>query len=205
MVEVRSVMKITKEWLKEKDACKEGVDWFNNQSKIDSLEVLEALMKEDKNQWGNWLICRLFDRKQRIQYAVFAAEQVIDIFEKKYPNDKRPRLAIEAAKKVLEDDNEVNRKLAYAAATTDAAAYAAIADAAAYAAYYAAYYAADAAAYAAAYATIAAAAYYAAYYAADAAAYAATATTAAYAKKQMQIKILNYGLKLLKEKQNDDG
>ena len=130
---------ITKEWLREKRACTEGYDWFIRQRARDEVKVLEHLIAEEKFDWANWLIVRRMTRKQYLQYAVFAAEQVLDIFEKKYPNDKRPREAIAAARKCIEDDTQENR--AYAA---DAAAYAA--DAAAYAAA-AADYAADYAAY----------------------------------------------------------
>ncbi len=86
--------------------------------------------------------------KQYVSYAVFAAEQVLDIFENKYPDDKRPRKAIQAAKKCIKNPSKENKKAAdvYAAAYADA-----YADAA-----------------------------------------------AAAAKKKMQIKILEYGIKLLK-------
>jgi hypothetical protein len=118
--------------------------------------------------------------------AIGCAEIVLAIYEKKYPDNKAPREAIQAAKDYLAgtigiDELNIKRRAAYAAAYADA--YAAAADAAAaYAAYadayaaaaYAAAYAADAA-YAAAYA--ADAAYAAAAYAADAAAYAAAFTT----------------------------
>ena len=153
-------MKITKEWLKEKGACDSGFEWFIKQKETDGVEVVKKLITENKLLWANWLIVRIMDYKQYVSYAVFAAEQVIDIYEKRYPKDKRPRQAIEAAKKCIEDPSEENKKAAAAAAA--AAAYAA-ADAAA-----------DAAAYAAAYA------------AADA--------------YKMKIKILEYGLKLLKIK-----
>jgi len=139
---------------------------------------------------------RVMTYKQYVSYAIFAAEQVIDIYEKKYPKDTRLRAAIAAAKKCIKDPSDGNKKAA-AAYDADAAAYAAAydADAAAYAAAYAAY-AADAAAYAAY-----AAAYDAAYaaYAADAAAYAADAAADA-----MRLKILEYGLKLLREECSHD-
>ncbi len=149
-------------WLKKENACIEGIDWFKKKIS-DSIAgdlLVEMLIKDKKFQWANWLIVRIMDYKQRVSYAVFAAEQVIDIFEKKYPNDKRPRKAIEAAKKCIENPSEKNRKAAnatiYAAnaaanAATNTAAYAA-ANAAADAAY-----AANAAAHAAAYAAYAAA------------------------------------------------
>jgi hypothetical protein len=88
------------------------------------------------------------------KYAVFAARQVLDLFEKEYPGDNRPRAAIEAAEKYIAEPTEANKNAAYAAYAAATAAYAA------YAAATAAY-----AAYAAAYDARAAAAAYAAYYA----------------------------------------
>ena len=174
-------MKLTEQWLKEKSACSEGVKWFLKQKETDAVKVLKKLIKEKQLLWANWTIVRVMNYKQRVQYAVFAAEQVIGIYEKKYPDDKRPRQAIEAAKKCIENPSKENKKAAYAAyadATYAAAyaAYAAYADAA-YAAYAAVADAAYAAAYDAAYAA------YAAYAAADAdaAAYAAYAAYAAAA------------------------
>jgi transcription termination factor NusB len=116
-----------------------------------------------------------------VEMAIYAAELVIDHYEKDYPNDSRPRQAIEAAKAYLKDPTTANAAAyaayaAYAAADAAHAAHAA-ANAAAHAAAAAAYAAADAAHAAAA----AAAAYaaYAAYAAADAAHAAAAAAHAA--------------------------
>ena len=119
-------MEITKKWLDDLSACSDGVKWWLASKEIDSKKVVEKLMAENKFDWANWLIIRLFDRPQRIKYAIFAAEQVIDIFEKKYPGDKRPRLAIEAAKKVLGEDTEENRDAAILAANAAYTAYVAI-------------------------------------------------------------------------------
>ena len=175
-------MKITEQWLIEKKACGKGVEWFKNQEESDGLDVVKKLISENQLSWANWLIVRIMTYKQYVSYAVFSAEQVIDICEKKYPEDKRPREAIEAAKQCIKNPSEENKKAA--AAYDTAAAYAA-----AYA--YAAAAAADAyaAAYDAAYAAYDAA--YAAYAAAYASAYGNTT----------KIKILNYGIKLLEEKE----
>jgi hypothetical protein len=127
-------MKITKEWLEGKKACSKGVDWFVKQKETDGVVVVKKLIKEKLFDWANWLIVRIMDYKQRVSYAVFAAEKVISIYEKKYPDDNRPRAAIEAAKKCIENPSKENKK----AAAADAAA--------AYAAADAAYAAADAAA-----------------------------------------------------------
>jgi hypothetical protein len=167
-------MKITVEWLKKKGACEEGKEWWAKKSESDVFKVIKALKKEKQYHWANWLLSRTFTKPQAVEYAIFATEQVIDIFEKKYPDDKKPRLAIEAAKTWLKEPTEANRKAA--------AAYAY----AAYAAYAAAYLDADAAAYAyAAYAAYAAAAY-------DAAAYDAAE------KEKIQLKIIDFGVSILK-------
>ena len=124
------------------------------------------------------------------------AENVLHIYESKYPNNKASRLAIEAARSTTMTNQE-KRAAAYAAASASSAADAAADAAAAYAAdaaYAAAAYAADAAAYAAdAAADADAAAYAAADAAADAAAYAAYAAYAdaaadAYAAARSQEK-----------------
>ena len=159
--------KISKEWLEEKGACSGGREWFAAQKETDAIKVIKELAKEKKYQWANWTLTKFMTKPQCVEYAIFAAEQVIKIFEDKHPDDKRPRNAIEAAKKYLKDPTEENRR---------SAAYAAYAAAAADAAY-------------------AHAAYAAAYAAADAA-YAAAAAAAA-AKEKMQAKILKHGLKIL--------
>ena len=94
-----------------------------------------------------------------VQWAAECAKRVLKHYEDKYPDDKRPREAIDAAIRWAKDPTQANRDAAYAAA--DAAYAAAAADAA-----YAAAAAAADAAYAAAHAAYAA-------YAAAAAAHAA--------------------------------
>jgi len=221
-------MEITKEFLQSKSACSPSYKWVveNKLIGLEHPEFIAKLMENNRFSDANWLITKLFDKMQSVKYAIFAAEQVLNIYEKKYPNDDRPRLAIEAAKKYLTNPN---------AKTADDAAYAADAAAAADAAYdaaydadadaYAAYAAdaADAAAYAAAahaadaYAAGAAGAdaadaadaaadaadAYAAYAAARAAYADADAAYAAYAADRaaagdIKTSIINFGLELLK-------
>ena len=128
-----------------------------------------------------------------VQWAAECAKRVLRHYEDRYPEDKRPREAIQAALKWAKDPTEANRAAATAAATNAAyaadAAYAAAAYAATYAAaaYAAAYatYAATYAAYAAAYAYHAyAAAFASAHAAGTAATYAAYAAGTAYAKER---------------------
>ena len=218
---------ISLDWLKERRACSEGVDWFLKQKESDAVLVLESLIKGDKLDWANWTIVRVMERKQYMAYAIFSAEQVINIYEKKYPDNDKPRKAINAAKVCMKNDTEENRSVANAAANVanDAANAADAAANAAYVATDAAYVAADAAYVAAAAAAYAAYAAANVAYAANAAAFAAyvaanvanaatnaanAAANAAYvtadaanatdaARKEMKIKILNYGIKLLKK------
>jgi hypothetical protein len=99
------------------------------------------------------------DKRLSVILAVFFAEGVLPIFEKEYPEDKRPREAVEAAKAWIVNPcretanaaaNAANAASAYAAYAAAHAAHAASAHAAAYAAAHAAHAAdADAAAYAA--------------------------------------------------------
>jgi hypothetical protein len=168
---------ITKQWLRKQGACGEAVQAWNGEKDHGTIITLNRLIKHKQYDWANWLIVRVMERKRYLRYAIYAAKQVIAIYEKRYPGDDQPRLAIRAAEKCLMADTKKNRAAAYAAAN-------------------AAYAAANAAAYAAAYAAANAA--YAAANAAYAAAYAAA--NAAYAPKQkMQLKILRYGMRLLKE------
>ena len=140
-------MDITQQQLKDWSACTDGYKWACGILKDKPMEVKEFLKicADHRLDWANWVIVRVMNYDQYVSYAVFAAEQVINIYEKKYPNDKRPRLAIEAAKKCI------GLKGA-AARAARAAGDAARADA---------------------------------------------GDAAGAAKKQMQIKILNYGLSLL--------
>ena len=132
-------MKLTMKKLETWRACTVGKEWFAGQAETDGKKIVETLITEKHLNWASWLVVRLLTRADKIRYAIYAAEQVIDIYERTYPDDKRPREAIEAAKTYLNNPTEANKRAAADAAAAYAAAYA-----------YAAYAAADAAADAAA-------------------------------------------------------
>ena len=73
-------------------------------------------MKEDHFDYANWLLCKVFSKKQRVQYAIYAAMLVLHIFEDERPNDKRPRKAIEAAEAYLKNPCKETKDAARAAA-----------------------------------------------------------------------------------------
>jgi len=185
-------MKITVEQLEKARACTEGIEWFKKQNCTDLKEVIQkAIETKDFNilKYANWGLTRFLSKKDKIRYAIFAAEQVLYLYEKKYPKDKRPREAIQAAKNYLEKPTLENKKAA--------AAYAAAAFAAGAAAYATAADAADAAAFAAGAAAFTADAADAAADAAFAATDAAFAATDAAGIKLLS-KILEYGITLIK-------
>jgi hypothetical protein len=125
-----------------------------------------------------------------VRWAAECAQQVLNHYEDRYPDDKRPREAIDAALRWAKNPTETNAAAANAAANAAGTAYHAYAYAAAYAAYAAADAAdaANAAANAAGTANAADAANadaaYAAAYAAAANADAAAAYAAADAKER---------------------
>ena len=97
----------------------------------------ESAVENDKEVWSEMRVVKAYkwQKKDSMALAIFAAEQVIDTFEKEYPNDKRPREAIEAAKRYVENPTDENMMAAEAAAKAAWAAEAEAARAAAEAAW----------------------------------------------------------------------
>jgi hypothetical protein len=110
-------MKITLEFLNKYDAYDVDIKYLVKENLIGlkTTKVINLLIKSEKLLLANWLIIRVLPEIDRVRYAVFAAEQVIDIFEKKYPEDDRPRKAIEAAKAYINNQSEETRKKAESA------------------------------------------------------------------------------------------
>ncbi len=187
-------MKITTELLESLQACRSGIDLVASYPDKDPEAVIRRLVSDDRWDYANWLLPRLMDYRGYVSYAVYAAKLVLPIWEKKYPDDKRPRKAIEAAKKCIDDPSDENRL----AADSHPAAWAAAARSAIPAAGEAAWAAAAASAAAAA----GESAHEAARSAADshpaAWAAAAAAREAVEAGEKNKSKILNRGLKILK-------
>ena len=102
-----------------RDACVEAVKWAKQYG-----SMYEAWKKCERSDWMLWAAKRLnlFTKKQSVKLAVIFAERVLPKFETKHPEDKRPRRAIQAAKRWLKSPTKKNQSAAYAA---DAAAYAA--------------------------------------------------------------------------------
>ena len=123
-------------------ALKPCLDRFNNylnhyqdfDGSLEDFVMLENITYSDKV----WVFIRLATKMQNVKWSLLCASKVLHIFEEKYPDNKKPRLALEAAENWINNPNDDTANAAYAAASAaNAAAYAA--NAAAYAAASAAY------------------------------------------------------------------
>jgi len=106
---------ITRKWLKNHCAFDAGIKWFekNVHDDIEISALVEKLMLENGFSLANWLVTNNLNKGHNIEYAVFAAQQVLSIYEEEYPEDKRPREAIELAEGYLRCPS---KKTAHAAA-----------------------------------------------------------------------------------------
>jgi len=185
---MKQIITLTDEWIKRWRPCKKGIKWLKGKDP-NAIKILELLIKEKRYNWANWTIVRVMTYEQYVSYAMYATEQITGIYEKKCPNNKIFHKIIEAAKKCIKNPTKKNKiaAVAYADVYVGAInAYVAYVAVTAYVAAAAAAYAADA---------DAAAAYTAAAY--------ADAADDAYANDSLKLKILKYGISLLKETNND--
>ncbi len=80
---------------------------------------------DDKEVWSDMRIIKAYkwQKKDSVALSIYSAELCINEFEKVYPTDKRPREAIEAAKKwLLEPTKENESAAAWSAASAAASA-----------------------------------------------------------------------------------
>ena len=101
------------DFLVSKNACSDGLEWGRDKSLEEIWNTCE------RADWMMWLYKYLSPKKKKaLKVAIYSAELVLPIFEKQYPNDKRPREAIESAKRVLKNDTKKNRDLASASSAS---------------------------------------------------------------------------------------
>ena len=112
--------KLTKQWLHKKEACRDGYEYYLEKGETDIVKFLKMCVKDDHFDWANWVITKKLTKKQNIAYTCYSAKQVLKNFEKEYPNDKRPREAINAALKCIKNNTAKNRNAARNAADSAA-------------------------------------------------------------------------------------
>jgi len=104
-------MEITKQWGQDRAVCSLGMDWFEKNKETDGIRIVEKLMLENKFRWANWVLVRLMKYIEYVSYAAYASEQVIDICEREYPNDKRPKELLDVIKLFINNPTEDNKTL----------------------------------------------------------------------------------------------
>ena len=96
---------------------------FVNMEVLAEVEVKGKSDKQDDKQvWSDMRILRAWEwtKKDSVALSIFSAELCLKNFEKVYPDDKRPRQAIEAAKKWLKNPTKKNQLAAGSAAESAA-------------------------------------------------------------------------------------
>ena len=118
------------EWQKESKALKCEQGFHASERIIDAMrfvncEVLARVevkgkcdKEDDKQCWTEMRIVEAYEwtKQDSVKLSIFAAELSLKNFEKVFPDDKRPREAIEAAKKWLEKPTKANESAARSAA-----------------------------------------------------------------------------------------
>lgn len=74
-------------------------------------------LEDDKEVWEKMRVVKSYkwSKKDSVLFSIYAARLVLDNFEKKYPDDKRPREAIEAAEKYVKTPTTKNKNAARSA------------------------------------------------------------------------------------------
>ena len=113
-------MNLNLELLREKSACESGLAWYLSHGQPNTVEGCVSALLADPDPsttlpYANWLLSNLLNEDDCLRYAIFAARQVLHIFETAYPEDNRPHLAIEAAENYLVTHSEADRDAARAA------------------------------------------------------------------------------------------
>lgn len=104
-------MKITKKWMKN-NCGRKLVKPFLKYCEADCIQLIDTAIINNDYRFANWIITRSLACTENLIYAINAAESVLFIFEKKYPCNNEPRLAIEAAKNVLNNATWNTRRAA---------------------------------------------------------------------------------------------
>ena len=108
-------MNINKEYIEGLSPCADRLQNYLNHyaewsGSLSEFLDLDKITRKDKM----WVFVRSVSTDFKRRFAIEVTESVLHIFEQKYPNDKRPREAIVAAKLFL--DGALSRKADAAAA-----------------------------------------------------------------------------------------
>lgn len=97
--------------------CKDSYENFKKHypdfnSDLKEFLYLDKISYADKD----WVFRKLTNPEQIIKWNTMCTESILDIFETEYPNDLRPRNALEASEAYRLSPTEINRKVVSTAA-----------------------------------------------------------------------------------------
>ncbi len=77
----------------------------------------KSIIQDDKECWSDMRVIKAYKwtKKESVSLAIFSAKLCLNNFEKEYPDDLRPRQAIEAAVKYLKNPTKKNKDAAWSA------------------------------------------------------------------------------------------
>ena len=87
-----------------------GDRWFMVEARGDMLKGDDKFVAQEMR-----LVKEIDIKSVAVRFAMYAAQSCLENYEKRYPNDKRPRAAIEAAEKYIDNPTEENQSAASAA------------------------------------------------------------------------------------------
>ncbi len=109
-------MKISIEFLKENKICPENIEFMKENNLLDKedINVITKLVEIDNPDLANRLITKILTHTDKIKYAIYIAEKTLHFFEERYPNDDRPRKAVEEAKTYISNPKKQTGPAIYA-------------------------------------------------------------------------------------------
>ena len=73
---------------------------------LEDIDFIEKLIELDKLYLANWFIVNILNEKNQFNYIIFAIDQFIDIYEKEYPSDNRPKEALKYIKAWVKNQSD---------------------------------------------------------------------------------------------------
>ena len=107
-------MKITREWLIDKNACKSGVDYIVEKGwlGLDAVDLVNNLADANKIAYAHWLFKNVLSTKNLQLWAIYGAEQVLPMWVAFDNVNDTPQRAIAAAIAFVENPTDENRRAA---------------------------------------------------------------------------------------------
>ena len=77
-------MELTTKWLKERDACRDGIDWFEQQKNKDLKSITDKLYNTQQYGWCFWLSYRTTMRARLLLFGLISLSFLMSILSIKY-------------------------------------------------------------------------------------------------------------------------